>query len=186
MIFWQRLAAGVRPQPSRRRRTIARVGISVVGLLAAGSLLTGCGAADPADGPSASPGNAPSSIAAPSLSARPSVSPTPPDPSPAVQLGPTLRELGFQNGPLDDFSLPKGALAVAQVDQPNTVTFVLTQPSPEAVESYLRTTLVKNGFTINARADIGQAMTFSGHGWTGAFTGTNSTSAIVLRPAAPR
>ncbi|HEY5981147.1 MAG TPA: hypothetical protein VIT41_16090 [Microlunatus sp.] len=97
--------------------------------------------------------------------------------------GLTLRQLGFENGPLDEFSLPSDLRVSTAVDQPNVVTIVLARPSPQTVEAYLRATLPDEGFSIDARADTGQAMTFAGHGWTGAFTGTGATSAIVLRPA---
>ena len=94
-----------------------------------------------------------------------------------------MRQLGFTNGPLDEFSLPSDVVVSTAVDQPNVVTIVLARPSPQTVEDYLRATLPNEGFAIDARADAGQAMTFEGHGWTGAFTGTGMTSAIVLRPA---
>ena len=67
-------------------------------------------------------------------------------------------------------------------DQPNVVTLVLARPSPQTVEDYLRATLPEEGFTIDARSVGGGAMTFAGNGWTGGFTATGSTSAIVLRP----
>ena len=94
-----------------------------------------------------------------------------------------MRQLGFENGPLDEFSLPRDLVVSTAVDQPNVVTIVLARPSPQTVEDYLRDTLPSEGFTIDARADAGQAMTFDGNGWSGAFTGTGATSAIVLRPA---
>ena len=97
--------------------------------------------------------------------------------------GLTLRQLGFENGPLDEFSLPSDLRVSTAVDQPNVVTIVLARPSPGTVEDYLRATLPSEDFSIDARADAGEAMTFAGHGWTGAFTGTGATSAIVLRPA---
>lgn len=111
-------------------------------------------------------------------------SPSPPAPSrgPSASHGVTLRQLGFENGPLDAFSLPKDVVVSTSVDQPNVVTLVLARPSPRTVEGYLRTTLPEEGFTIDARSVGGGAMTFAGNGWTGGFTGTGATSAIVLRP----
>lgn len=97
--------------------------------------------------------------------------------------GPTLRQLGFRNGPLDEFSLPADLVIATQVDQPNVVTVVLANPSPATVEDYLRATLPGEGFAIDARADAGQAMSFEGNGWSGGFTGSGITSAVVLRPA---
>lgn len=118
-----------------------------------------------------SPPTAPSSTEAPTASA-------------TAEEGTTLRELGFENGPLDDFSVPSDAVVSTRVDQPNVVTIVLARPSPPTVEQYLRTTLPGEGFTIGARGGPdGGAMTFEGNGWRGGFTGTAATSAIVLRPA---
>ncbi len=150
---------------------------------AAAVCLGGCGAAaGPGDpSPSATP---PTSTTEPSPSSAPSTSPPPGTPSPSATVaGVTLRQLGFTNGPLDEFSLPSDLVVTTAVDQPNVVTIVLARPSPETVEDYLRATLPNQGFAIDARADAGKAMTFEGHGWTGAFTGTGATSAIVLRPA---
>lgn len=79
-------------------------------------------------------------------------------------------------------SLPSNLQLSTRVDQPNVVTVVLASPSPEVVEDYLRATLPGEGFTIDARAAAGEAMTFSGHGWIGGFTGTGGNSAVVLRP----
>ena len=70
--------------------------------------------------------------------------------------GLTLRQLGFENGPLDEFSLPSDLVVSTAVDQPNVVTIVLARPSPETVEDYLRATLPNEGFAIDARADAGE------------------------------
>jgi hypothetical protein len=103
---------------------------------------------------------------------------------PTVAPGITLRQLGFENGPLDEFSVPAGSVVSTSVDQPNVVTLVLSLPSPQTVEDYLRATLPGKGFTIGVRGTAGGgAMTFAGNGWTGGFTATATTSAIVLRPA---
>ncbi len=146
--------------------------------------LGGCGAAAGPGDPSPSPVPPTSTSAEPSPSSAPSVSPSAETPTPSATLaGLTLRQLGFANGPLDEFSLPSDLVVTTAVDQPNVVTIVLARPSPETVEDYLRATLPNEGFAIDARADAGEAMTFEGNGWTGAFTGTGATSAIVLRPA---
>ena len=150
--------------------------------------LGGCGAAAGPGDPTPSPVPPTSTSAEPSpSSATPSATPTPTPPetpSPSAGLaGVTLRQLGFENGPLDEISLPRDLVVSTAVDQPNVVTIVMARPSPQTVEDHLRATLPAAGFTIDARADAGQAMTFEGHGWTGAFTGTGTTSAIVLRPA---
>ena len=79
--------------------------------------------------------------------------------------------------------MPSDAVISTSVDQPNAVTLVLSRPSPQVVEEYLRATLPGEGFTIGARGSSGGgAMTFEGNGWRGGFTGTAATSAIVLRP----
>ena len=152
---------------------------------AAAVCLGGCGAAPGPGDPS--PSCAPTPPAArrrvpPPPTPAPTSSAETPSPS-ATLTGVTLRQLGFENGPLDEFSLPSDLVVSTAVDQPNVVTIVLARPSPQTVEDYLRATLPSEGFTIDARADAGQAMTFDGNGWTGVFTGTGATSAIVLRPA---
>ena len=151
---------------------------------AAALCLGGCGAEPGPGDPTPTTAPPTSASAEPSPSSAPSVSPSPEAPSPTATLtGVTLRQLGFTNGPLDEFSLPRDLVVSTAVDQPNVVTIVLARPSPQTVEDYLRDTLPSEGFTIDARADAGQAMTFDGNGWSGAFTGTGATSAIVLRPA---
>lgn len=123
-------------------------------------------------------------IATPSTGPSPVQTPSPSQtPSPTATLsGLTLRQLGFANGPIDAFSLPSELQISTRVDQPNVVTIVLARPSPDAIEDYLRATLPGEGFSIDARATAGQAMTFAGHGWSGGFTGTGNSSAVVLRP----
>lgn len=164
------------------------VAVGAVAVLGLGA----CGAAGPdTPPPDASPtvtisptvttsptgGTGAPSTGSPSPSATPSASPT------ASPAGITLAQLGFRNGPREEFSLPSDLVLTTSVDQPNVVTLVLARPSPQTVEDYLRAALPRSGFTIDARAQPGEALTFAGHGWTGAFTGTGTTTAIVLRPA---
>jgi hypothetical protein len=158
--------------------------------------LSGCGAASgpeqptpgsttTATSPDPSPSTAgptPTTGDSPTTSSPTASSPTASSPT-STTTGLTLRELGFENGPLDEFTLPADAVISTSVDQPNVVTIVLARPSPQTVEDYLRATLPDAGFTIDARAAAGAAMTFKGNGWTGGFTGTAATSAIVLRPS---
>ncbi len=161
------------------------VAVALVSTVAA-ACFGGCGAADGAGDPSpvATPTTTTSASAEPSTSGASPGSPSADTPSQsATPAGLTLRQLGFDNGPLDAFSLPRDSVISTAVDQPNVVTIVLAGPSPQTVEGYLRDTLPRQGFIIEARADAGQAMTFDGNGWSGAFTGTGATSAIVLRPA---
>jgi hypothetical protein len=134
-------------------------------------LLAGCGSGEPSVVPSTT------------------VSPTPPPssgagPTPTVTIpadGVSLESLGFTNGPVHEFSLPRTALLSATVDQPNNVTAVLSQPPPADVADYLRRALPATGFAITAEEPT--ALTFTGHGWTGSFTASETTSAILLRPA---
>lgn len=162
-----------------RWRVVAVSAVTVLGLGACGAA-TGPGDPSPAASPSVT-------TSAPNDPSTGSPSPGPTDTasgSPTASLsGITLRQLGFRNGPRDEFSLPSDLVLATSVDQPNAVTLVLARPSPQTVEDYLRATLPTSGFTIDARAEAGQALTFAGHGWTGAFTGTGTTTAIVLRPA---
>jgi hypothetical protein len=109
-----------------------------------------------------------------------------PSPSAAVTVpadGVTLRSLGYLNGPVEQFTLPRTTLITAAVDQTNNVTAVLTSPPPIDVAAYLRRALPATGFTITADDPGTLALTFAGHGWTGSFTGSAATSAILLRPA---
>jgi hypothetical protein len=149
----------------------------VLAALMAAGVLTACSAGEPGQPPAPTAGPSTSTPAA-----SPSQSPTP-TAGPTVEVGPTLRQLGFENGPLDELTLPAGAVLSTSVDQPNAVTIVLARPSPQTVEDYLRTTLPDEGFTVDQTAVAGSAMTFEGNGWKGGFTGTAATSAIVLRPA---
>jgi hypothetical protein len=97
--------------------------------------------------------------------------------------GVTLQSLGFLNGPVQQFTLPRTALVSAAVDQTNNVTAVLSTPPPADVEAYLRQALPATGFTITADDPEGPALTFVGYGWTGSFTASETTSAVLLRPA---
>jgi hypothetical protein len=117
---------------------------------------------------------------------RPVEPPPTSSPGPAVTVpadGVSLRSLGFLNGPVQQFTLPRTALLSAAVDQPNNVTAVLSQPPPTDVADYLRRTLPATGFTVTADDPDGAALTFVGHGWSGSFTAADATSAILLRPA---
>ena len=109
-----------------------------------------------------------------------------PSPTAAVTVpadGVTLQALGYLNGPVEQFTLPRTALVSAAVDQTNNVTAVLTSPPPVDVAAYLRRSLPATGFTITAEDPEALALTFAGHGWTGSFTASATTSAILLRPA---
>jgi len=153
------------PAP-RRDRIVGAV------LLVLAMGLSGCAAADSGRLPTPS-----------ETSRRPSVSPARPTPTPStLPAGRSLRRLGYTNGPVEQFSLPQAAVISAAVDQENNVTVVLSQPSAAEVAEYLRATLPAAGFTITDDDPAGLAMTFTGFGWTGSFTGTATASAVLLRP----
>jgi hypothetical protein len=135
---------------------------AVVALLSC--VLAGCSAGHPSDA------NAPPPAASPA--APPSV------PSDGV----TLSALGYLNGPVRQFSLPRTAVIRAKVDQPNNVTAVVSSPSPEEMSSYLRRALPASGFMITADSPAANTMTFTGHGWSGSYTGNERASAVLLRP----
>ena len=97
--------------------------------------------------------------------------------------GVSLQTLGYVNGPVQQFSLPRSSVLIASVDQTNNVTAVLSQPPATEVAAYLRRTLPTTGFTIVDDDPAGLAMAFTGHGWTGSFTGNATTSAVLLRPS---
>lgn len=107
--------------------------------------------------------------------------------------GVTLATLGFTHGPLQTFSIPRPAYVTATSDQASLVTLVIAAPSPSAVYVFLTSALPAAGFTISAQRANGAspgsdsstatpAMSFTGHGWSGNFTGDGSTSAVTLRP----
>jgi hypothetical protein len=129
-----------------------------------GCLLMGCSAGYPNDGNSI----------APTASSTPSTY-IPPD-------GITLAELGYLNGPIHQFSLPRTAVITAKVDQPNNVVAVVSSPSPEELRSYLLRALPAAGFEITADRPTENTITFAGQGWSGSFTGDDRASAVLLRP----
>ena len=157
----------------RRRRRIPsarREQLKIRGhLLAAaaaflGCLLTGCSVGYPNDGSSAAP--TASSMPSPSI------------PSDGI----TLAGLGYLNGPIHEFSLPRTAVITAKVDQPNNVVAVVSLPSPAELRSYLLRALPAAGFEITADRPATSTLTFAGHGWSGSFTGDDRASAVLLRP----
>ena len=96
--------------------------------------------------------------------------------------GVSLQALGYLNGPVEQFSLPRSSVLTARVDQPNNVTAVLSGEPATEVAGYLRRALPTTGFTIVDDNPDGLAMTFTGYGWTGSFTGNETTLAVLLRP----
>jgi hypothetical protein len=110
----------------------------------------------------------------------PSASPAPPPSIPSDGI--TLAALGYLNGPARQFSLPSTAVIRAKVDQPNNVTAVVSSPSPAELSSYLRRALPAAGFMITADSPATNTMTFTGHGWSGSYTGDERASAVLLRP----
>ena len=94
-----------------------------------------------------------------------------------------LRTFGYSFGPLDAFSLPRETVLVTSVDQADNVTAVLARPSAPEVADYLRRALPLAGFTVTGDDPAGSALTFTGQGWSGSFTGASGSSAVLLRPA---
>jgi hypothetical protein len=135
---------------------------AVVALI--GCLLAGCSAGHSSDSISPSPTTS---------AARP-----PSIPSDGI----TLAALGYLNGPVRQFSVPRTAVIRAKVDQPNNVTAVVSSPSPAEMSSYLRRALPAAGFVITADSPAANTMTFTGQGWSGSFTGGERGSAVLLRP----
>ena len=129
-----------------------------------GCLLMGCSVGYPNDGTSAAPTT--------------SSAPSPSIPSDGI----TLAALGYLNGPIHQFSLPRTAVITAKVDQPNNVVTVVSSPSPAELRSYLLRALPAAGFEITADRARANTLTFAGHGWTGSFTGDDRASAVLLRP----
>jgi hypothetical protein len=115
-----------------------------------------------------------------SISPSPTVSPARPPSIPSDGI--TLAALGYLNGPVRQFSLPRTAVIKAKVDQPNNVTAVVSSPSPAEIRSYLRGALPAAGFVITADSPATDTMTFTGQGWSGSFTGGERGSAVLLRP----
>ncbi|HET9779748.1 MAG TPA: hypothetical protein VFP81_10735 [Propionibacteriaceae bacterium] len=107
---------------------------------------------------------------------------SPPAPLSIPADGVTLAALGYLNGPARQFSLPRAAVLSAKVDQPNNVTAVVSSPSPAEMSSYLRRALPATGFMITADSPATNTMTFTGHGWSGSYTGDERASAVLLRP----
>lgn len=132
--------------------------LRLVVLLAAALALTGCSAA---------------------------ASPSEPEPvAPAVQVttapddGVLLTSLGFANAPAG-FSVPRGTVIADRIDATNNVTLMVTQPDGEELASYLRENLAGMGFQITA--DGGGSLLFESGTHSGAFTVTDSLSALSLR-----
>jgi hypothetical protein len=161
----------VRINPRAARAGIARAALKfkawhVLAAVAAllGCLLAGCSAGHSSD----------------SNTPPPSASPAPPPSIPSDGI--TLAALGYLNGPARQFSLPSTAVIRAKVDQPNNITAVVSSPSPAEIGSYLRRALPAAGFMITADSPATNTMTFTGHGWSGSYTGDERASAVLLRP----
>lgn len=90
--------------------------------------------------------------------------------------------IGFTNGPVAAFSLPRTIVVSTSVDQPSGVTLVLDNPSAGDIAGYLRRTLPRSGFVVTADDQKTASLTFTGYGWQGSFTGTGNFSAVILRP----
>jgi hypothetical protein len=96
--------------------------------------------------------------------------------------GATLATLGYLNGPIQRFSLPRTAVITTRVDQPNNVVAVLSSPSPVELMAYLRRALPAAGFAVSADDPAAQTITFAGNGWSGSLTAHDGVAAVLLRP----
>lgn len=96
--------------------------------------------------------------------------------------GVPLASFGFTNGPVREFSLPRTSTLKAVVDQTNNVTMVLISPTAPEAYAYLQRALPATGFTVTAENATTTTLTFTGHGWTGSFTGNPRAAAVLLRP----
>lgn len=126
-------------------------------------------------------------LAACGAAPRPDV-PIPPSPSATAPVvvpsdGVSLAALGFTYGPVDRVFVPFGARIGSRVDQPNNVTVVMTSPPAADLVAFYRRTAAANGFAVTAEDPATTTMTFTGFGWTAAFTGDAQASALLLRPA---
>ena len=149
-------------------RTVVRS--LAVALVSVGLLSSAAGCAAGQGGPTRSGSARPSAVA--------SVSPR----IPADGL--SLADFGYRFGPTAELSLPRTAALSARVDQADNVTAALSAPSAAAVADYLRWALPLAGFTVTADngTTVQPAITFTGHGWRGSFTGDDRASAVLLRP----
>lgn len=93
-----------------------------------------------------------------------------------------MRAFGLANGPVDAFSLPRRTVLASVVDQPRSVSLVITQPGTTDVFAYLLRALPAAGFTITDQAAPRSTLTFTGRGWRGSFTGDAGACAVLLRP----
>ncbi len=96
--------------------------------------------------------------------------------------GIALAAYGYTNGPVEQFSVPRGSVITASVDQTNNVSAVLSAPPAADVFGYLQRTLPDTGFTVTQEDAAQNSMTFTGYGWSGSFTGDEHVSAVLLRP----
>lgn len=120
--------------------------------------LTGCSAAASPSEPEAS---------APAVSA-----------TVAPDDGVLLSALGFTYAPAG-FSIPRDAVVSERIDASNNVTVVLAQPDGAEIADYLRTNLPGMGFEVTADGD--GSLLFESPTHSGAFTSTDTLSALSLR-----
>ncbi|AXE38260.1 hypothetical protein [Acidipropionibacterium virtanenii] len=123
-------------------------------------LLAGCGAAHPGTEQTPLPATGRTSAAS------------------APSEGASLRDFGVENGPAA-LMLPKDLVVDYRVDNPNNVTLVIDVGQGLSTYQFLRRNLSGAGFRITA--DGQQSLTFTGRGWEGAYTVSESVAALTLR-----
>jgi|GEM_PF-3719269 len=112
-----------------------------------------------------------------------------PEPSPAGSVGSvkvpddgiSLAELGFTNGPVRAWSLPRTSVVTQRVDQPNQITAQLSRPDPASVVDYLVRALPAAGVTISqSRLDgASSALIADGYGWRGSVVGAGESLTLL-------
>ncbi|MDN5997252.1 MAG: hypothetical protein L0K42_08575, partial [Acidipropionibacterium jensenii] len=135
-------------------------------------------------GATLSPGAGAPAASAPDTSARAGTS-APGGPSGSVAMpssadpeASTLRDFAIRNGP-EQLPLPADLMISYTVDNPNNVTLVIDVSQGSQTYRFLRDRLPGAGFTITA--DRQQSLTFSGHGWSGAYTVSQDLAGLTLR-----
>lgn len=109
---------------------------------------------------------------------------TPAGPVTVPDDGVSLADLGFRNGPVEQFSLPRSAvLGSLRVDQPNQLTMTIGSPPTAEVIAYLVETIPAAGFTIvdHVTDADGGALIALGYGWEASLVSTPDGSALTLQ-----
>ncbi|MDR0990853.1 MAG: hypothetical protein LBL92_05800 [Propionibacteriaceae bacterium] len=118
--------------------------------------LAGCGAAEPPDTISFSPGQATSGL-----------------------VGDCLPDLGFSVGPSAALCLPVGIELTDQYESDATVILIGRPDDATAVRDFLATALPAEGWEVTAESD--EALIFTADRWTGSFVISPDSWALTVR-----